>query len=55
MEDDDAEIIVCAGPPVCPFDGDAAIDNALDGCPNCRHIIVSADGSEIEYQTRSHS
>lgn len=44
------EVIVCAGPPSCPFEGDAAVKNAQDGCPKCRHIIISDDGTETEYK-----
>ncbi len=44
------EVIVCAGPPLCAIEGDAAIENAQAGCPNCRHIVVHPDGGESEYR-----
>lgn len=49
---DAPEIIVCAGPPLCALEGDAAMQNQIDGCPLCRRIIIHADGTETEYQTR---
>lgn len=48
---DDTEIIVCAGPPACDLQDDAAIEAANAGCPLCRRIVVHADGTESEYQT----
>lgn len=47
---DDPEVIVCAGPPLCPFQGDDAVENAEQGCPNCLHIICHPDGTETEYR-----
>ena len=47
---DETEIIVCQGPPACPFEGDAAVQNQIDGCPNCRRIVVLPDGTEVERQ-----
>ena len=46
--DDEAEVIVCQGPPTCPFEGDEAVQNQIDGCPNCRRIVIPADGTEVE-------
>lgn len=48
--DDRTELVLCAGPPACLFKDQAAIDNANDGCPLCRHIIVHGDGSETEFK-----
>ena len=47
---EEPEVIVCAGPPTCLLDGDEAIAAAQAGCPNCRHIVVHADGTETEYK-----
>lgn len=44
------EVIVCVGPPACPYQDDAAIENANAGCPLCRHIIIYPDGTETEYR-----
>lgn len=52
--DDEAEIIVCAGPPECPYMGDEAVENAQAGCPICRHIIIAADGREREERRKRH-
>lgn len=54
MDDDKAEIIVCAGQPTCLLQDNAAIEQANAGCPNCRHIIIHADGSESEYKVQPH-
>ena len=54
MDDDKLEIIVCAGPPTCLLQNDAAIEQANSGCPNCRHIVIEADGSETEYKIPAH-
>lgn len=47
------EVIVCAGPPECPYEDDEAIRNAQAGCPLCRHIVIHPDGTETEYQRQS--
>ena len=47
------EIIICSGPPDCPFEGDAAVQNQLDGCPLCRRILIGQDGSETEYRLKA--
>jgi hypothetical protein len=39
-------IIVCAGPPLCPLQGDAAVAAAQAGCELCKRIILHRDGSE---------
>lgn len=44
------EVVCCAGPPQCLFQGDEAIRNAQQGCPLCRHIVIEPDGSEYEYK-----
>jgi hypothetical protein len=41
-----SDVIVCAGPPLCPFEGDEAVQNQVDGCPNCERITVHENGSE---------
>lgn len=51
--DDKAEIIVCAGPPTCLLQDEAAVEQANSGCQNCRHILVHADGTESEYRIQS--
>lgn len=45
-----AEVILCEGPPACPFDGDEAVAAQVAGCPRCRRIVIHPDGSETEYQ-----
>lgn len=52
---DDTEIIVCAGPPLCALEGDDAVRNQMDGCPLCRRIVIREDGTEAEYQLRPHA
>lgn len=47
------EVICCEGPPLCMFEGDAAVTNALQGCPLCRHIVIHPDGTETEYRRKS--
>lgn len=44
-----AEVIVCAGPPHCLFEGDEAVRNQQDGCHLCRRIVINDDGTEAEY------
>lgn len=51
---EEGEVIVCAGPPVCLMQGDAAIENAAAGCPNCRHVVRRVDGTEDEFQLKAH-
>ncbi len=52
-DNNDCEIIVCAGPPECPFTDDEAVENARNGCPLCKRTIYHADGSETEYQRKA--
>lgn len=47
------EVIVCAGPPQCLLQDDAAVQNQIDGCPLCRRIVVHDDGTETEYQAKA--
>lgn len=58
MDDEDAEgngeIVVCLGPPTCLFQGDEAVENQIDGCPNCRRIFYLSDGTECEYRRMTH-
>ena len=64
MDDDDDiadrrkpsyEVVVCAGLPNCPFEGDDAIEAANDGCPLCMHVICDAQGIEIRhYRIKAH-
>ena len=42
---DDGDVIVCAGPPTCPLEGDEAVQNAVDGCTNCERHVLQPDGS----------
>ena len=51
--DGGATVIVCAGPPSCPFTGDAAIASQEAGCPKCLRIDIAPDGTETEYQTKA--
>lgn len=53
-DEDDATIVVCAGPPLCLLKGDEAIENQEDGCPRCRRIIIHDDGTESEYRLLAH-
>jgi len=48
------EIIVCAGPPACDLQDEAAVEAAQAGCPKCLHILVHHDGSETEYRKKAH-
>ena len=41
---EDPMVIVCAGPPACVLQGDAAIDHQNAGCLMCRRIVVTEDG-----------
>lgn len=54
IDDEESEVVVCAGPPQCELSDDAAIYAANNGCPLCRHIVVHADGTTTEYQLKSH-
>ena len=47
------QVIVCAGPPECLLEGDAAVDAANSGCPKCKHILVKPDGSTEEFQRKA--
>ena len=49
-DDEDAELIICAGPPICLLDGDAAVASAQRGCPWCEHIRLHPDGSETRFR-----
>lgn len=51
--DDAREVIVCAGPPICLLQGEAAIENSQAGCTSCRHIVITDDG-EHEYHKKAH-
>jgi hypothetical protein len=42
-------VVVCVGEE-CPFRGDDAVANQESGCPICRRIEVSADGSTREFR-----
>lgn len=46
VESDDPMVIVCAGPPLCTLDGDAAVAAGAAGCALCKRIICHPDGSE---------
>ena len=48
MDDDDPQVIVCAGPPVCLLEGDAAVASAQAGCVWCRRITILPSGREVE-------
>jgi hypothetical protein len=52
MNNERPEVIVCAGPPECDLEGDAAVQAAEAGCPKCRHLKVNPDGSTEEYQVK---
>lgn len=45
-DDEDPEVVVCQGPPLCMLTGDAAIASARGGCVWCDHIIIHPDGTE---------
>lgn len=45
-DDEDPVVVVCAGPPVCLLEGDAAMQAVLAGCVWCKRITVHPDGSE---------
>lgn len=46
--------VVCVGPPQCPFQDDAAVENANDGCTLCTRIACHPDGSETHYHLPAH-
>lgn len=39
-------IIVCQGPPRCPFQGDDAVAAQMAGCLWCQRIVIDEDGGE---------
>lgn len=45
-DDEDPSVIVCAGPPLCQLEDDAAVAAAMAGCPWCKRIVMHPDGSE---------
>ena len=47
-------VYVCAGPPLCSFEGDEAVRNAQDGCTLCTRIAFHPDGSETHYHLPAH-
>lgn len=48
-----AEVVVCAGPPLCDLQGEVAEAAMAAGCPLCQRIIINADGSEKEYRAKT--
>lgn len=46
MDDEDVMVIVCAGPPLCLLEDDAAVQAQVVGCEFCKRIIIHPDGSE---------
>lgn len=44
------EVICCEGPPLCQFQGDEAVQNANDGCPLCRRLVMNGDDTVLEYR-----
>lgn len=52
-DDEDQEIVVCQGPPLCDLQDDEAVKNQLAGCPLCKRIVVHADGTETEYRKKA--
>lgn len=50
IEGNEAEVIVCAGPPLCSLEGDKAIQNSMDGCPLCQRHVLQPDGTWKIYQ-----
>jgi hypothetical protein len=45
-DDEDAQVIVCAGPPCCDLDGDEAVAQQVRGCIWCSYITVHPDGTQ---------
>ena len=45
-EDASQTIIVCAGPPACPLEGEVALRAQEAGCQWCKRIRINPDGSE---------
>ena len=39
-------IIVCAGPPACLLQDDAAVDAQNAGCVWCKRIVIDGEGNE---------
>lgn len=54
MDDEDAMVICCAGPPLCALQGDDAVAAGLAGCELCKRIIVHEDGSEEVIERKVH-
>lgn len=52
-DDEDPEIIVCQGPPLCELQDEEAVKNQLAGCPLCKRIVVHADGTQTEYRQKA--
>lgn len=52
MSDEDPVVHVCAGPPLCELQGQAAVEACNAGCPLCRHIVCHPDGTETEFQRK---
>ncbi len=46
MDDDDSMVIICAGPPLCMLEDEAAITAQETGCQLCKRIICHPDGTE---------
>ena len=47
-DDEPNMVIVCAGPPVCELQDDAAVAAAEAGCPHCTRIAVYPDGEQVD-------
>lgn len=47
-DDEPSMVIVCAGPPVCELQDDAAVAAAEAGCPHCTRIAIFPDGEEVD-------
>jgi hypothetical protein len=46
MIENDPQVVVCQGPPVCDLQGDEAEAAMKEGCPWCKVIVLHEDGTE---------
>lgn len=51
--EDPATIYICQGPPVCDFEGDAAVDAQKAGCLWCRRDTLIGDQWVTEEPSRA--
>lgn len=47
-----ADVVVCAGPPVCMLQAEEADAEMSAGCPLCRRIRIESDGTQTEFKAK---